>query len=137
MKIIYEVRGMMEWHPVFRIGRTRLQIPFTGGNLCGGATSAASFETSDPVVQTVIEKSAPFRSGRICIGMVMEDVQPDRRSDKPRAERIPNNVMEVENYTKASDFLQYTKGVPLERILTSDQCVAEAKKLGIDLIIKG
>lgn len=61
----YEVRGMMEWHPEFRVGRSRLTVPFTGGHLCGGACTPASFETADPVVQIVIEQSAYFRSGMI------------------------------------------------------------------------
>ena len=67
----YEVRGMMEWHPVFRAGRTRLQVSFTGGHLCGGACTPAAYETSDSVVQAVIEASAAFRSGRINVVEVM------------------------------------------------------------------
>ena len=78
MKKRYDVRGMMEWHPEFRVGRTRLQVSFTGGHLCGGACTPASFETSDAVVQKVIEDSAAYRSGLISIGMVMDDGHPDR-----------------------------------------------------------
>lgn len=65
MKKRYVVAGMMEWYPIFKVGRMRLQLSFTGGHLCGGASTAASYETSDPVVQKVIESSAEFRNGRI------------------------------------------------------------------------
>lgn len=65
MRKRYEVDGMMEWHTVFRVGRTSLSVSFTGGHLCGGGTTPAAFETSDPVVQTVIENSESFRNRKI------------------------------------------------------------------------
>ncbi len=63
----YEAPGMMEWHPVFVVGRTRLQLPFVGGHFCGGATCAATFQTSDPVVQKIIENSVAFKSDKIVL----------------------------------------------------------------------
>lgn len=154
MKKRYDVRGMMEWHPEFRVGRTRLQVSFTGGHLCGGACTPASFETSDEVVQKVIEDSSAFRSGRIRIGMVMEGSHPGRRSERPReasdTERAesasgavvsmtdPHNniVMEFDSIDAASDFLQNEKGVPIDDVYTSEQCVAVARRLGIELVIR-
>lgn len=65
MKKRYEVRGMMEWHTVFAAGRSRIRVSFIGGHLCGGGSTPAVYETSDPVVQKVIERSGAFRSGRI------------------------------------------------------------------------
>lgn len=73
MKKRYEVSGMMEWHPVFNIGRTRMRVPFTGGHLCGGGITPATYETSDPVVQAVIEDSAAFRSKRIRLAWSRND----------------------------------------------------------------
>lgn len=61
----YEAPGMMEWHPVFKVGRMRLQLPFVGGHFCGGASSCATFTTGDPVVQMIIESSEAWKSGRI------------------------------------------------------------------------
>lgn len=125
---------MMEWHPEFRVGRGRLQVSFTGGHLCGGACTPASFETSDPVVQKVIEGSAAFRNGRISIGMVMEGGNPDRRSDGPRAQDF--KVMEFDSVDAASDFLQREKGILIDHVLSPEQCVAQAMKLGIELVIR-
>lgn len=65
MRKRYEVRGMMEWHPLFEAGRARLHVAFTGGHLGDGCSVPAAFETGDPVVQRVIESSKEFRSGRI------------------------------------------------------------------------
>ena len=119
---------MMEWHPVFRVGRSRVQVSFTGGHLCGGGVTPASFETSDPVVQKVIEDSAAFRSGRIKVIAGCE-----RRGS---TRNPPEVSMEFDDLDKAADFLQHKKGIPLDRVITLDQCVAEAKLIGIELKIR-
>lgn len=129
----YEVRGMMEWHPEFKVGRTRLQVSFTGGHLCGGASSPAVFETSDPVVQAVIEKSAPFRSGKILVGAVLE--VPEDKDVAVSAVSVPEKKFELEydDIEEVFEFLQHTKGVPLARLSTNESCFEEAKRLGIIL----
>lgn len=132
----YEVRGMMEWHPVFRAGRTCVQVSFTGGHLCGGASSPASCETSDPVVQKVIESSPAFRSGRIRLSM-QSQVMGSRLPDPLPMPETSLTPIEFKDLDEACDFLQHTKGIPLERLVTLDQCLAEAKRLGLDLKIKG
>lgn len=156
----------MEWHPVFKAGRSRLQVSFTGGHLCGGACTPASFETEDPVVQAIIEGSKAFNTGRITIGMVMETGDDDRRPVGQRArdnaetsvlasegaamdrafgeavgitaphEKTAPNIMEFVSVTAASDFLTVKKGVSAEKTMKAEHCVAEGAKLGIDVRIK-
>ncbi len=140
MKKIYEVKGMMEWHPEFRVGRVCLKVAFTGGHLCGGACTPAVCETTDPVVQKVIESSTAFRNGRIRLvkeQQLMEGRLPSLPPDVPGS-LPPKKLVSIEfdDIDKATDFLQHAKGIPLERIITLDQCVAEAKRLGMDLKIK-
>lgn len=122
----YEVRGMMEWHPVFKVGRSRLRVSFTGGHLCGGASTPAFYETSDPVVQVVIESSAEFRSKRIRLAM---------------ESRIPEPCQEsaIFEYTKEEDiydYLEHKKGIPVEQLCDMDSCFLEAKRLGVTLVKK-
>ena len=123
MKKRYEVRGMMEWHPEFRVGRGRIQVSFTGGHLCGGASTPASYETADPVVQTVIESSAAFRQGRI--RLVKEEGHTGRRPvlpgtvpSEPSCGDAPDKgcVFEYCNVDDISDFLQLKMDVPLESL---------------------
>lgn len=122
----YEVRGMMEWHPVFSAGRTRLKVAFTGGHLSAGGCTPASFETSDPVVQRVIESSLPFRRGQIrvmggaAVSMTAAHGQP----------------MEFSTLGEAQDFLQASKSVPIDGMLTHEDCIAAAARLGIPMTIK-
>lgn len=130
----YEVRGMMEWHPVFKIGRTRLQVSFTGGCLCSGGSTPAYYETADPVVQAVIEGSAVFRSGRIRLASAVK--MPDKapaKKDPESAKEEPAFVLEYEDIEDIYEFLNQQKGVPIDRLNDNDSCFIEAKKLGITL----
>ena len=72
----YEIPGMKECHPEFRAGRGRIRVPFTGGQLCVGGSTAASFSTSDPVLQKVIEASPQFHSGKIRLGEATDQKRP-------------------------------------------------------------
>lgn len=137
---------MMEWHPEFKAGRGRLKVSFTGGHLCGGASTAAGFETADPVVQAVIEGSEAFGSGRIRIvrEWEVEGPSPSREARPAHTSRVRQHseerqhrtVMEFDDLQSAADFLQEKKGIGVDRVLTCEQCVAEASTLDIDLRIK-
>ena len=126
---------MMEWRPVFRAGRTRLNVAFTGGHLSAGGCTPASFETSDPVVQTVIENSLPFRRGQI---KVVGGGHPDRLPAGPvTGTGAPHDqTMEFETLGAAQDFLQSSKSVAIDEMLTLKDCVAMGARLGIRMTIK-
>ncbi|MDE6023214.1 MAG: hypothetical protein K2G13_06900 [Muribaculaceae bacterium] len=156
MRKKYEVAGMMEWHPIFMAGKTRVQVSFKGGNLCGGASTAASYETSDPVVQAVIEHSDAFRIGRIRLGRSWEECcthssrnsHDKKLSQNPQANKSTGVAkdkpkiskksfrFEYQNMGQVTDLLHYDKGVPVERLLDEESCRKEAAILGIELIKK-
>lgn len=160
MRKKYEVAGMMEWHPIFMAGKTRIQVSFKGGNLCGGASTAASYETSDPVVQAVIEHSDAFRSGRIKLGRSWRDCcsmtprsSNDKKTDKktsqsPQVEKsspivqdkpvVPEKTFRLEYHDigEVTDLLHYKKGVPVERLFDEESCRKEAAILGIEIVKK-
>lgn len=153
---------MMEWHPVFTVGKTRIQVPFTGGYLSDGAVTPATFETSDPVVQTVIERSAAYKSNRIRLRSQMDIpglTTPKIAATKPqiaqeaseKAQKSPEiatlpifpeeeapdlKVLEFDSWQLASDSLQYDYKVPLELLKDEASCMAEARKLGLELKLK-
>ncbi len=157
----YEVMGMMEWHPEFMVGKTRLQISFTGGHLCSGAHTPAVFETADPVVQKIIERSEAFRSRRIRIGAKVEIPddgankanganESNRANDANSADEAnraneANKIMPSESVSKSGfvfeykddeevfQFLEREKGVPVVRLLTREAFKIEAERLGIIL----
>lgn len=125
----------MEWHPVFRIGRTRLKVGFTGGHLCGGGCTPASFETADPVVQAVIEGSEAFRDRRIVIGF-QEDMAVGHGHAEV-ARRDDDCVFEYSDIEQICDFLHFRKGIPLERFDSEESIFREAARLGVVVRKKG
>ncbi|MDE6787605.1 MAG: hypothetical protein K2J46_11295 [Muribaculaceae bacterium] len=128
----YEVRGMMEWHPVFKVGRSHIKVSFTGGHLCSGGCTPASFETADPVVQKVIESSPAFKSRRISVGMVKKI--PDTAGPSEAVAKTQTGyVFEYENIKDVYALLEDTKGVPLSKLNDEVSCFREAEKLGIIL----
>ncbi len=136
----YEVRGMMEWHPVFKVGRSRLRVSFIGGHLCGGASTPAFYETTDPVVQAVIESSAEFRSGRIRLAMESSNPESGQEPVCPsQANQDSGSQATIFEYTKEDeiyDYLEQKRGVPVEQLCDSDSCFLEAKRLGVTLVKK-
>lgn len=121
----YEVPGMMEWHPEFKVGRSSLQIAFTGGHLCCGGSTPASFETADPVIQRVIESSEAFFDGRIRLRKV------SKSDDMVKATN--QEVFEYSDIKEVYEFLQHIKGVPVDDLSEKDSCFLVAKRLGVKL----
>ena len=119
----------MEWHPEFKAGRTRIRVSFTGGHLSAGGCTPAAFETSDPVVQAVIEASAAYRSGRIASTAGHPPAAP--------AHAAPAlTPLSFQTLGEAQDYLQNSKGVRIDEVLTLEACLARAAQLGISLAIK-
>lgn len=65
--VVYGVDGMMEWNAIIPAGTARVNIPFKHGSYDGRGVSAATFRTSDPFFQAVIEHSDYYASGKIFI----------------------------------------------------------------------
>ena len=134
----------MEWHPVFAVGRARLQVSFTGGHLGEGCVTPARYETTDPVVQRVIENSESFRSGRIRLaatirlGMAQASSAADpglgMAQAASAAERL--NTFEFCSLDEVREFLHKEKGVSKTRLDSEDDCINEAHRLHFNFRIK-
>lgn len=64
-RIIYGVRGMMEYQALLRIGKASLRVTFTDGSATAMGSVPATFATANPVVQMAIEHSREYQSGLI------------------------------------------------------------------------
>lgn len=128
----YEAPGMMEWHPVIAVGRSRLRIPFEGGFFSGRGQSPAIFETSDEALQTMIEASALYEKGRIRLAPGFTPGAAAKETGKRSAAR----KMEFANLEQARDYLIMQKGAKRTSLLTASGCVETAAEFGIALNIK-
>ncbi len=75
----YAIKGLMEFQALIPAGRSRIRIPFTGGALSGYGVTPATFRTSDPSLQHLIEASPDFRRGRL----FLLRSEPDQPSPDP------------------------------------------------------
>lgn len=55
----------MEWQANIPVGKGRLTVHFAGGTRTAYGLTPATYKSEDPIIQTIIEKSDYFRSGRI------------------------------------------------------------------------
>ena len=64
-KTTYGVYNIVEWHARLRMGKATMKVSFTGGSMTTNGIIPATYTTSDPIIQFVIENSPEFKSGRI------------------------------------------------------------------------
>lgn len=65
LRAIYGVYGLTEWHALMPVGRRKVRVSFTGGQMGGHGVVPAMYATTCPVMQHVVEHSPHFLSGKI------------------------------------------------------------------------
>lgn len=61
----YAAKGLLECKMSLRIGKAVLTINFTGGSMGGNGVISAKYATGNAAIQTLIEGSAQFQSGKV------------------------------------------------------------------------
>ena len=107
----YGAIGVMEWQLNLPVGKATVHVEFKGGFENKYGIHPATFMTTDPIVQTVIERSYYFASGKIKLLDVkdlglspMEIVAQKRKAEeiaKKKAEEIAKKKADAEAKAKA------------------------------------
>lgn len=85
---------MMEWQVDFKVGKATVHVEFKGGFENKFGIHPATFSTKDPIVQSVIERSPFFASGRISLldtkelGLSAEEIAAEQRKAEQKAKKI-------------------------------------------------
>lgn len=66
-KKTYAIFHLTEKHTFFYLGKTKVNVSFTGGIVTKKGVTPATFTTDDPIVQLAIEQSEDFKKGNIKI----------------------------------------------------------------------
>lgn len=82
---VYGVNDLKEWTVNIKCGKATLRVSFEGGSATLRGTIPATYATTDPVKQAIIEKSDYFKHGRIYVVQKME--VPDDASARARKMR--------------------------------------------------
>ena len=92
----YGAIGVMEWQLNLPVGKATVHVEFKGGFENKYGIHPATFMTTDPIVQTVIERSYYFASGKIKLLDVkdlglstMEIAAQKRKAEERKAKKQP------------------------------------------------
>ncbi len=99
----YGAIGVMEWQLNLPVGKATVHVEFKGGFENKYGIHPATFMTTDPIVQTVIERSYYFASGKIKLLDVKDlGLSPmEIAAQKRKAEEIAKKKAEVAAKKKA------------------------------------
>lgn len=98
----YGAIGMMEWQVDFKVGKATVHVEFKGGFENKFGIHPATFSTKDPIVQSVIERSPFFASGRISLldtkelGLSAEEIAAEQRKAEQKAKKIAEQKAQEE-----------------------------------------
>lgn len=140
----YGATGLMEWMCSIAVGGASFSFPFTGGMLNGYGMTPATYVTSNPVYQRIIEDSGYFRSGKIRLlsssGAEAEPGRPGKAAEEPvpveasTAEPAGGTVeyAEVKNSQQAKAVLMgQPYRVALPELSNKESILRKAKELGV------
>lgn len=99
----YGAIGVMEWQLNLPVGKATVHVEFKGGFENKFGIHPATFMTTDPIVQTVIERSYYFASGKIKLLDVKDlGLSPmEIAAQKRKAEEIAKKKADAEAKAKA------------------------------------
>lgn len=72
----YGIKGLLEKHCVLKAGGMTMKVSFTNGTLTNNGIAPATFTTSDPLTQFVIEHCDKFKRKEIEVVRVVDDGRP-------------------------------------------------------------
>lgn len=112
-KKTYAIHNLAEKHTTFHLGKTKVHVSFTGGQVTKKGVNPATFTTEDPIVQLAIEKSKAFVDGAVILlakypmqGEVKIGMNPQKpKTDLSRvaAENAANPIQEEAPIDKPED----------------------------------
>ena len=137
MRKTYAIRGLMEFQALIPAGRSTVRIPFTGGALSGYGVTPATYRTTDPAIQHLIEASPDFRRGRIIL-LRTESIGPAKL---PAEEGVkytanphvssPNQNRVCSDLSEAREYLAEECGVERRRLRSCAGIREAAREFGV------
>lgn len=109
----YGVSGLMDWAANIKAGKATVNVHFTGGALTAYGVTPATYSTTNPLFQAVIENSDYFKNGRITLLSKMEVAgsAPKKQKTSSTAETTDGEAdgMTVVEVADKNDAIEYLK----------------------------
>lgn len=130
---------MMEWQVDFKVGKATVHVEFKGGFENKFGIHPATFSTKDPIVQSVIERSSFFASGRISLldtkelGLSADEIAAEQRKAEQKAKKIAEQkTLEEQKMLAEQSGLGLSKPVDTQLDAQQQEKVAEPAEEKID-----
>lgn len=138
----YGINGMLEWHGIVESHGVKMKVSFTNGSVSAFGAAPATFTTSKPITQHIIENSEQFKGGRIFIYQSVElpgEEQPKRsvkaaveaNDAEPSAEKT---VVEVSSLTEAKEYLMENFSIGSSKLRNRAAIMEQAEANGIEFV---
>jgi hypothetical protein len=140
---IYGIRGLLEYSAVFRAGKAKLSVQFSGGTFSGYGTKPATYTTDNPVKQAIIENSPEYKEGRIFLYSQDGDDETEEKEETSSVDKkdetatgqkaeAEKTVVGVSDLQSAKDYLADKCGVQRGTLKTKQSIIDTAKVHGIE-----
>lgn len=139
----YEITGLTRFNTFVDVDNKRVELNFTSGITY--YNKPASFTTKDKKLQEAIEGTELFKSGRLYIARVIEDVTDKpievkiikEEKDEKKAVEVVGDTLEFESLKELQLYLVKKYKVPFIEIRSRENSLKKAEELDLKVIIKG
>lgn len=122
MRKEYAIKGIVERFISVPLGKGSIIIHFEGGAIDSALRRDATFSTSNPVEQAIVERLPEFKKGVIKLVRTIGEPKSVEKEDAPEAK--------VKTLQQARQFLM-DMGVPMEELQSKAKVLEVAKEKGI------
>lgn len=122
MRKEYAIKGIVERFISVPLGKGSIIIHFEGGAIDSALRRDATFSTTNPVEQAIVERLPEFKRGVIKLVRTISEPKPVEKEDAPEAK--------VKTLQQARQFLM-DMGVPMEEMQSKAKVLEVAKEKGI------
>ena len=122
MRKEYAIKGIVERFISVPLGKGSITIHFEGGAIDSSLRRDATFSTTNPVEQAIVERLPEFKKGVIKLVCTIGEPKPVEKEEAPEAK--------VKTLQQARLFLM-DMGVPMEELQSKAKVLEAAKEKGI------
>ncbi len=122
MRKVYAIKGIVERFISVPLGKGTITIHFEGGAIDSALRRDATFSTTNPVEQAIVERLPEFKKGVIKLVRTIGEPKSVEKEDAPEAK--------VKTLQQARQFLM-DMGVPMEELQSKAKVLEAAKEKGI------
>lgn len=132
---VYAVKSLMEWHCEIMSGGVKFHFGFTDGMTSSQGVTPARYSTTNPIYQSVIERSSYFKTGKIVLEkrIVLEGDNSIPTATAQNKE-LPVEKVSVSCLDDAKDYLNEKFNIDRRKLASTKAILEAAKERNIEFV---